>query len=285
MFINSIISVAALIAVVNGQVSTGIYRIGNRQFFRSLAAQIGSNIGTLGGSTNNDAGVTWFITQVASQNAHTIQNVKSLQYMSIDGAPARGSIVVPRNSPFAWSVNTNTGNIGVNNLTFATLTSANLTLLPPGTDPSQSWDIVGIQPFPATYRIWNPATNAFLTGPSSLPGVISAAPLDRQDALQLWTVEGTGPANTSGSIANVKTSGFLSLANGTVGAFSTAKPLGQGWLFSVVGGGDRLSNLDAPSPNIIAIDSQGNVVADAANSRNQQVFVFVPADASNVHGL
>ncbi|KZV95398.1 hypothetical protein EXIGLDRAFT_766211 [Exidia glandulosa HHB12029] len=90
-----------LAAEANAQISPGIYRIGNLQTQQILASQSGGNIQGLGG--NGASGQAWFMTP-ASGGQVTIQNAQSLQFMSISGAPANDSILVPSSTPFPWTL-------------------------------------------------------------------------------------------------------------------------------------------------------------------------------------
>ncbi|EJD38995.1 hypothetical protein AURDEDRAFT_153991 [Auricularia subglabra TFB-10046 SS5] len=198
--------------------------------------------------------------------------------MSVDGTPTDGSLVVPRDTPFVWTLQPGVGLIAVNDLAITTFVNGTVSLLPQSGLPSLEWNIGGIQPFPSTYRIWNTATDTYLTAPASVPGSLSATALSPESGLQYWAVAGTAVDSVDGTLQNVKTGAYVTVANGTVGGFSTANPSELGWLFSVVGGGDRLSYLFAPSPNVLALNPQGQVILDTQDSGNQQTFVFVPAD-------
>ncbi|EJD38998.1 hypothetical protein AURDEDRAFT_171985 [Auricularia subglabra TFB-10046 SS5] len=285
MFLSALTCISAFSALAACKLDAGLYRIQNKYYPQSLAAQIGLNIQTVGGQPSDDVRVTWFIAPAAGhvRDAHTIQNVQSLQYLSVDGNPSNGSILVPSDAPFVWTVFPTRHTFGVGNLTVGSITSEYLTLLLNGTDPSQYWNINGVQPFGGTYRIWHPLTDTYLAGSSTVPGTVTAKNFEPHNALQYWTVAGTGAGSREGSIVNVKTGGFLAITSGTVGTFSTAKPSGRGsWFFGVEGGRTRLTARDAASPNVVAVNLRRRVVAEAEqDSGAQQIFVFVPADASN----
>ncbi|EJD39006.1 hypothetical protein AURDEDRAFT_171992 [Auricularia subglabra TFB-10046 SS5] len=274
----AIVALFAFAAYVAAQVSPGIYRIGSVDFAQILASQSGSSIVGLGG--NGDLGQTWYLAP-ASNGGVTIQNVKSLQYMSINGTPGNETAVVPSDAPFSWTLAHN--GIAANDFYLTSFIGpvANLVLTTgPPELRNQQWTIGSITPSPSTYRLWNTATDTYLTAPASLPGALSALPSDATNALQLWTLAGTGPGSLLGTVANVETNGYISILNGTVGTFSAAQQFDYRWLFTNLGGPERLGSFSAPSPNVLAIGSDGQVTLDNANSGSQIAFVFVPASTS-----
>ncbi|KAH7098512.1 hypothetical protein BKA62DRAFT_773331 [Auriculariales sp. MPI-PUGE-AT-0066] len=262
-------------------ITPGIYRVTPRDFQQVMLTQSGASVVTAGGSRVGDAAQTWYISPAASGAASqiSIQNAKTLQYVAVAGKPENNTDISISTEPFAWNLTSIDGAGTAISLNEFYLTDI-IGFVPqkivtgPPVQNKQQWILSSILPMPTTYKLWNIATDTYLTAPESLPGQLLSLPLNAS-ASQTWSLTGTGPGVTSGTLQNINTGGTAGVVNGVAGVYLPNNQTGS-YLWYFNGASSERLTSNAPSPNVLALDQSAQVIVDTPDSGNEQGWVFVP---------